>query len=280
MKKALLILFPALFLTGCLTACEDMSAAYNLTEASSFSGSDGEGFSGESGSGDSGKADDAGNGASDRSGGSGSGDSLGTGGSSSASPGRNEGGDSPETGGSSGNGTAAGSVGSGNGQSAGSEQTGSIFVYICGAVRMPGVYELEGGSRVYQAVQAAGGLTEDADTRLINQAQLLTDGQQITVYTVEEARTIQESGGIAGTDPSGNAASENGASGDAASGKVNINQAGEEELTTLPGIGEAKARAIISYREENGGFSSIEEIKNVEGIKDKLFSQISELIEV
>lgn len=142
----------------------------------------------------------------------------------------------------------------------------SVFIYVCGAVNSPGIYELPEGSRVYEAVEAAGGMTEDADERSLNQAGLLQDGQQITVYTVEEASgTVPGSGAV----PDG-----------LESGRVNLNTAGKELLMTLPGIGEAKAEAILTYRSEHGPFSDIEEIKNIEGIKEKVFEKIEGLIEV
>ena len=145
-------------------------------------------------------------------------------------------------------------------------EPGSIWVYVCGAVYCPGVYELPEGSRVYEALAAAGGLTEEAEERSLNQASLLTDGQQILVYTEEE---IQNMGGAAGT------------AGDASgSGRVNLNTAGMEELMTLSGIGESRAQAILMYREQYGPFTSIEEIMNIDGIKEKSFAKIKEYIEV
>ena len=101
--------------------------------------------------------------------------------------------------------------------------------------------------------------------RTLNQAQLLSDGEQITVLTMEEALETDSSG-------QGTVASDD--------GLVNINNAGVSELMTLPGIGQAKAEAIIAYREENGAFSRIEDICNVTGIKEKLYVRISSLISV
>jgi competence protein ComEA len=143
------------------------------------------------------------------------------------------------------------------------EQAGTVVVYVCGAVRNSGVYELPEGSRVCDALAAAGGLAEDADERSLNQAEPLEDGLQITVYTKEEAEALPLSGEAA----SGN-------------GKVNLNTAGIEQLDTLPGVGEARAKAIVQYREEHGSFSRIEEIMEIEGIKEKAFEKIRELIEV
>lgn len=158
-----------------------------------------------------------------------------------------------------------------------SEDAGSgkelIYIYVCGAVKNPGVYRLPAGSRAFQALEAAGGLTEEADQKALNQAELLTDGEQITVLTKDESK----SGGMsaAGTGSAGT----QGAAGSAAA-KININTADASQLMTLPGIGEARAQSIIQYREENGRFSSIEDIQKIDGIKAKAFEKIKDLIEV
>ena len=131
-----------------------------------------------------------------------------------------------------------------------------------------GVYELPEKSRVFEAIEAAGGLTADAEERFINQAALVSDGEQITVLTVEEA---EAAGGVTASVPGGAGA---------ASGKVNINTASKEELMTLSGIGEARASAIIAYRETGGPFMAIEDIMAVDGIKEKAFEKIKEDIEV
>ena len=143
----------------------------------------------------------------------------------------------------------------------------TIWVYVCGAVQAPGVYELPAESRVFEALAAAGGIREEAELRSLNQAAFLTDGEQITVLTAEEA---EAAGGLPAAGP------EEGTF----SGKVNLNTADREELMTLSGIGEARAAAIIAYREAHGPFASPEEIMNIEGIKEKAFSKIKEEIEV
>lgn len=142
----------------------------------------------------------------------------------------------------------------------------SIFVYICGAVVSPGVYELPAGSRIIQVIEAAGGLTEDADSLLVNQAQIVEDGEQIRIYTKEEAKQAE--------------IQMNTEAGTTADGKVNINTATAEVLMTLSGIGEAKAEAIIEYREEHGDFTAIEDIMNIPGIKEAVFSKIRDRITV
>lgn len=171
----------------------------------------------------------------------------------------------------------AGASGSGeNGETASiqvlPETAGSIFVYVCGAVENPGVVEVPAGSRVFEAVRKAGGMTAEAADFAVNQAALLTDGQQITIPTMEQAEdwtpqeTAQASADTGKETESGE--------------KVNINQAAAEELMTLPGIGEAKAAGIIEYRESAGEFQSIEEIKNVSGIGDAVFEKIKDRIAI
>ena len=138
-----------------------------------------------------------------------------------------------------------------------------IYVQVCGAVHNPGVYSLTEGSRVFEAIELAGGLKEDADLKAINQAQILTDGQMVYVYAIGEAHVQEAQGAESFTD-----------------GKVNINTASVQQLMTLPGIGESKARQIIDFREENGGFERIEDIMNISGIKEGVFSKIKDFIKV
>ena len=171
---------------------------------------------------------------------------------------------------------------SGNGDdAAGPEET--IVVYICGAVKQTGVYTLAKGSRVCDAVAAAGGLLEDADEKSLNQARILSDGEQITVYTEEEVQNglIPQTvnAGQSGMElQTGEAGQNNG--GSAGSGKVNLNLADAAQLMTLPGIGRSRAEEIIRYRNENGAFSSVEEIQKVSGIKAKTFEKLKDYIEV
>lgn len=143
-------------------------------------------------------------------------------------------------------------------------------VYVCGAVKVPGVYTLPAGSRVYEAIAMAGGMSENAAFTGINQAEPIQDGQMILVLTEEEMRDEQVQG-----DTAQSAAEE--VSDD---GRVNLNTATRTQLMTLPGIGEAKADSIIAYREENGRFSSIEDIKKIEGIKEGVFEKIKDSIVV
>lgn len=153
---------------------------------------------------------------------------------------------------------------------AGEAEDTPFVVYVCGAVRNPGVYELAPGARICEAVDAAGGFTGDADETSLNLAASLEDGAQITVLTKEER--------AAGLMPGPAAEAVSGTSG--GDGKVNLNTADKSELMTLCGIGEAKAEAIIRYREENGPFSSVEEIMQVGGIKDGLYEKVKDHIAV
>lgn len=137
-----------------------------------------------------------------------------------------------------------------------------IYVYICGEVQSPGVYQVEEGARLYQVVEMAGGILETASKNYLNLAECVTDGQKIVVPTIEEAEQLETS------------------EGESSSGLVNINTANEETLTTLPGIGTSKAKSIIAYRESKGNFQSIEGLMEIEGIKEGVFSKIKDMITV
>lgn len=153
------------------------------------------------------------------------------------------------------------------------EETDNVqycVVHICGAVNRPGVYTLEAKSRIYQAVARAGGFREDADQDYLNQADLVMDGMKIYIPTESEVESVGKA----------NDWSVSGSSMEGDSLLVNINTAGEELLCTLPGVGSSKARNIIAYREKNGEFKQIEDIMNVEGIKDGLFQKIKDSITV
>ena len=123
-------------------------------------------------------------------------------------------------------------------------------VYICGAVENAGIYEFKEGARLYELIKEAGGLDEEADADAVNLAMEVKDGEQIRIPYIGETLGIAEEK------------------------LVDINKAGVEELCTIPGIGEARATAIIEYREASGGFKEIEELKNISGIKDATFNKI------
>ena len=190
----------------------------------------------------------------------------------------------------------------GSAQIVGGEQPADstvIWVHVCGAVRKAGVYELPAGSRVFEAVQEAGGFAADADESYVNQAQRLSDGAKLVIPTVEQveeaagdSRTEAGQIGIveqAGVQQAGYGVSDAG-TGDgagqtdpvsaAADGRININTASEAQLCEIPGIGATRAAAIAAYRQEHGGFSSIEEIMNVSGIKEGTYAKIKDRITV
>ncbi|MFO7152262.1 MAG: helix-hairpin-helix domain-containing protein [Bacillota bacterium] len=137
-----------------------------------------------------------------------------------------------------------------------------IVVHVAGAVKNPGVYELEEGSRVIDAVEAAGGYMPEADVSGINLAKKLQDEDKIYV---------PEQGEVPGTGD---------ASGSSSDGRVNINTADLQELDKLPGIGPALAQRIIDYRNQHGPFKSVEELKNVSGIGEKRFEELKNLVKV
>jgi len=142
-----------------------------------------------------------------------------------------------------------------------------IYVQVAGAVHKPGVYKLPEGSRVFQALELAGGVTADAQLKSLNQAAPVSDGEMIWVMTVEEAAAQPVQMG----ETSGN-----GSEGE--DGKVNLNTATKEELMELPGIGAAKAASILAYREANGSFTKIEDLMKIEGIKEGVFSKIEDYV--
>lgn len=145
-------------------------------------------------------------------------------------------------------------------------------VYVCGAVKVPGVYYLPANARAYQAVEAAGGFTEEARQEAVNLADYIQDGQQIYIPKTEEQGWEAF-------------ASENTAASEAVlktedEPKISVNRASKEELMQLPGIGEAKAEAIIAYREEHGAFASKEDIMLVSGIKEAAYLKLKDKITV
>lgn len=166
-------------------------------------------------------------------------------------------------------------------------QQAMIYVDVCGAVANPGVFQLAAGSRVFQAIEVAGGYLPEAALTCVNRAGVLTDGQQIYILTQEEMERQ-------GLDPAEMAGASDGQmNGSAGTGqntgiaaqaqqdnRININTADETQLTTLTGIGATRAQAIIAYRQENGPFAAIEEIMNVQGIKEGTFAKIKDKIVV
>lgn len=148
------------------------------------------------------------------------------------------------------------------------------YVHICGEVVKPGVYELPEGSRIFEAVEKAGGFTKEAASSYLNLAQEIADGMKIVVPS--EAQLPAETEGAPGDGYGVFPGTGETAAAQAPDGKVNINTAGKEELMTLKGIGEARAEDIIRYREQNGPFQTIEDIMKVSGIKNAAFEKIKD----
>lgn len=179
----------------------------------------------------------------------------------------------------------------------------SIYVDICGAVAQPGVYELSPDSRVFQAIEKAGGYLPEAAASYLNRARSLNDGQQIYVPTQEEvdsrmipqtqdgnvqngersqAEGIGADGQTSGTmiDTQVPSDGESADQSTSEASRINLNTADVSQLTTLTGVGESKALAIIAYREENGPFTSVEDIMNVPGIKEGTYEKIKDKIAI
>ena len=143
-------------------------------------------------------------------------------------------------------------------------QTETIFVYVCGSVVNPGVYEAVHDARVYELIDMAGGVSSDGCLEALNLAEYVHDGQKLYVPDYDEYAQ-SETSAYSGDD-------------EKQTGLVNINTADADELMTLPGIGSSRAQAIIEYREANGGFAAVEDVMNVSGIKASAYAKIKDLI--
>lgn len=170
---------------------------------------------------------------------------------------------------------------------ASSEEAKTLVVHICGAVSAPGVYELPAGSRIIDAVEAGGGFLPEADEACCNLAEEIVDGCQIYIMTKTEScadgQTEKKAGIQTSPDSDMQTTDRNVRSNSAPAlenGLVNLNTADVAALMTLPGIGESRAKAIISYREQQGAFTKIEDIMKISGIKQAAFSKIKDKITV
>ena len=170
---------------------------------------------------------------------------------------------------------------------ASSEETKTLVVHICGAVSAPGVYELPAGSRIIDAVEAGGGFLPEADEACCNLAEEIVDGCQIYIMTKSEScadgQTEKKAGIQTSPDSDMQTTDRNVRSNSTPAlenGLVNLNTADVAALMTLPGIGESRAKAIISYREQHGAFAKIEDIMKISGIKQAAFSKIKDKITV
>jgi len=152
------------------------------------------------------------------------------------------------------------------------ENHGIIVVHVAGAVYKPGVYNLKEGSRIKDAVEIAQGMLPLADDSSINLAAKITDGQKIYIPFKNEK--------MPATTPNGFSNQSSGATSSNPAAKININTATGEELDKLPGVGPATAAKIIEYREQNGAFAAIEDLKKVKGIGDKKFEDLKDYITV
>lgn len=153
-------------------------------------------------------------------------------------------------------------------------QAEDVTVHVAGEVKKPGVLTLPAGSRITDAVQAAGGLTKDADPSALNLAQPLNDGEQIKVPKVGEPVGSGEAPG------STSGASGETSGGSTGGGKINVNTASEKELQELPGVGPATSEAIVKHREEHGRFESVEQLEDVPGIGPAILERLTPLVTV
>ena len=178
----------------------------------------------------------------------------------------------------------------------------TILVHVCGAVESPGVYELDSDSRIIDAIKEAGGFATEAATDALNLAAGISDGSKIYVPTTEEMEELgldagedniqtfvempqagqkgEQAAGSSSNGSSSGSGTSNASNGANSDGIININTATKDELMTLNGIGASRAEAITSYREENGPFTTIEDIMNVSGIKSGSFDKIKDKIRV
>ncbi len=159
-----------------------------------------------------------------------------------------------------------------------------IVVDVKGNVKKPGVYKIKENSRVTDAIDAAGGLSKNANTRFINLSKLLSDGDVVVIYSNEEIEDAKKEDKIAVETPCICEEVKNDAcykeETTNTNGKININTATINELMTLTGIGESKAKLIIEYRTQNGNFKDIKDIMKVKGISETLFSKFKENITI
>ncbi len=148
-----------------------------------------------------------------------------------------------------------------------------VYIHICGAVANPGVYQVASGARIYDLIRMSGGLTKEAAGDYINQARQVSDGERIYIPMKSEVENLTPEEYVKGEQTSDQETKES-------SSLININTADAQALMTLPGIGQSKADSILDYRTKNGNFKTIEELMNISGIKEGLFSKISPYITV
>ena len=163
---------------------------------------------------------------------------------------------------------------------------GPVYVYICGAVKKPGVYELKTGSRICDALKKAGGFAKGAARESLNLAETVSDGQMIRIVTRKELKDAAKHAASdtaevpAGADPGAFGGSDPSAQSPDSTGKVNLNTADLNALMTLNGIGQAKAAQIIAFREANGSFQTTEDLMKVPGIKQGTYDKLKDQVTV
>lgn len=161
-------------------------------------------------------------------------------------------------------------------------QPEKIYIHVCGAVESPGVYELEQGQRVCDAVRMAGGFAGDADEDYVNQAERLSDGAKLVIPTREQSAAEKErqTAELGLVEPETAETPQDYGETHGSGEKININTASESELRQIPGVGTTRAAAIVAYREAHGAFQKTEDIMKVSGIKEGTFEKIKDSIRV
>ena len=159
-------------------------------------------------------------------------------------------------------------------QTSSSEESEFLTVDVKGAVKNPGIYQLKKTSRINDAIQKAGGLTTDADSKSVNLAQKLTDEAVVYVATMgENAASVSSNTGQSSTSGTSEVASQKG-------NKVNLNKANLSDLQSISGIGQKRAQDILDYREANGKFNSVDDLKNISGVGAKTLEKLKEYVTV
>lgn len=155
-----------------------------------------------------------------------------------------------------------------------------LYVDVKGVVKQPGMYRFETGMRVADAIAKAGGTLPEADLDQINLAQPLSDGSAVIIPAKGSSAAVVSGQQTVALAPYGVSSGPMNSQSGGKEPSINVNTATAEELTTLPGIGQARAKAILSYRTEKGGFRSVEELKEIEGIGDKMFERIKDRVRI
>ena len=157
------------------------------------------------------------------------------------------------------------------------QTTSKIKIHIIGEVTEEGIIELEEGERISDAIEKAGGVTQNADLSKVNLAYILQDGQKLYIPSMNDEKDVQY---ISTENGEGIIAETNINDKSGINKKVNINKASQSDLENIPGVGPSLAQKIISFRDENGKFKNVEDLKNVSGIGDKKFESIKDYVDV